>query len=137
MLDTEMIGYPAIHPRRTPWRDISHVADLEAQLRGRYLLKYVHPDQVGAFASGADWEQYATPTPYSPSEAVPYLALPRPTTKRMYVLLLDPSKLRDVKGPRWVTLGQGIEYLLESGFSPGAIVSLSPDAPATWEMEIR
>src|SRR5689334_20055638 len=108
MLDTEMIGYPAIYPRRTRWDDMPFVGNLRSQLRSRYLLKYVHADDVGSLSGGADWQQYVTPTPYAPSETIPYLALPRPRARRMYVLLLDPRKLRRVKGPRWVTLGQGI-----------------------------
>ena len=98
------------------------------------------PHQVGTLLNGTTNRQFVTPTPYSPEETVSWLALPSPSQPRPYVLLLDPAQLQDVYGPRWVHMGGGIEYILNTGFPPNAIARISPDPsnpPAIWELEVK
>jgi hypothetical protein len=38
------------------------------------------------------------------------------------VLFLDPKYLSDLRGPRRVLLGGGLEYILASGFPANALV---------------
>lgn len=52
---------------------------------------------------------------------ISWLALPTPA-RREFVLFLDALYLSDVRGPRRVLLGGGLEYLLASGFPANAIV---------------
>ena len=89
---------------------------------GRYLLRYVLPEQLQAFSDGSSRVHYVTCTPYSPEETIGQLALPRGAEPRSHVFLLRPSKLKKVSGPRWVRGGYGIEYLLPEGFGKDALV---------------
>ena len=69
-----------------------------------------------------------------------WLALPAPDQPRPYALLLDPTNLQDVYGPRWVQMGGGIEYILANGFLVNDIVDISPDPaslPSKWELEVK
>jgi hypothetical protein len=92
------------------------------ELGGRPLLRYGRMEQLTDFHMGSDRVHYVTPTPYAPSDASQWLALPRLTESRIGVGLIDPLKLGDrpVLGPRWVWLGGGIEYVLPEGFPPEA-----------------
>ena len=92
------------------------------ELGGRYLLRYVLPEQVRKFSDGSSERHLVTCTPYSPEETIAQLYLPRDTEPRTYVFLLRPSKLKKVSGPRWVEGGNGIEYLLPEGFGKDALV---------------
>ena len=65
--------------------------------------------------------QFVTPTPYSPTEVISWLALPT-TARREFALFLNATQLSDVRGPRRVLLGGGLEYILASGFPATAIV---------------
>jgi hypothetical protein len=98
------------------------------------------PSRLGTLLGGTNNPQYVTPTPYAPEETISWLALPLPNQPRPYGLLLDPDKLTDVYGPRWGLLGGGIEYILKTGFTPDAIVRISPDSstpPSRWELEVK
>ncbi len=103
--------------------------DVAKELGGRYLLRYLLPHQVGDFRFGSDKRHYATPTPYAPEETVSWLYLPSPAQARCFVMLLDPSRILEIQGPRWVRLGKGIEYVLPKGFKREAIVG-------GWELEV-
>lgn len=103
--------------------------DIAIELGGRYLLRYMFPHQVGQYALGSQDRHFVTPTAYSPEDAVSWLYLPKPTGKRPFVMLLDPAKVPYAQGPRWVRLGNGIEYILPRGF-PGEAVG------AGWELEV-
>jgi hypothetical protein len=45
-------------------------------------------------------------------------------------MILDPMQIAEVKGPRRVLGGQGIEYLLPHGFPSSAVWG-------SWEREVR
>ena len=107
----------AIYDWDTPLDDMDQVADLAWQLCDRALLRYLVPRDVRRFEYGTTNRQFVTPTPCAPGETISWLALPAVTEPRRYVLLLDPGKLHDVYGPRWVRFGGGIEYILNSGFA--------------------
>jgi hypothetical protein len=77
--------------------------------------------QYRQFTAGSTSLHFVTPTPYSPTEVISWLALPTPA-RREFVLFLDAMYLSDVRGPRRVLLGGGLEYLLASGFPANAII---------------
>jgi len=104
-------------------------ATLARELGGRYLIRYLHSDQLGTGQQGSVAPCYVTPTAYSPEDCVRWLALPNPAHPREFALILDPSKIPAALGPRWVRLGDGIEYLLPQGFPPEALV-------LPWEVRI-
>jgi hypothetical protein len=146
VLDAEMLrqkgvnifapGTSLVQMQTSPHQPVN----ISSHLGERYLLRYLLPHQVGTLLNGTPRRQYVTPTPYAPEETGSWLALPSPNQPRPYVLLLDPTQLRDVYGPRWVQMGGGIEYILAQGFRPGAIVNMSPDpstTPPRWELEVK
>ena len=104
--------------------------DVALELGGRYLLRYMLPHQVDQFREGSRARHFVTPTPYSPEDTVSWLYLPKPTGDRPFVLLLDPASIPSLQGPRWVRLGNGIEYILPQGFPREAIV-------AGWELKVE
>lgn len=133
-----------IEPRLTREKDLAVLedeSDVKNKLKGRRLLRYLLPYQVGWFKSRpgisrALWRnerQYVTPTPYSPEETISWLFLPSPRQPRTYVLVLDPIKIvragKKIRGPRWVRLGKGIEFILPDGFPEDAVVG-------GWEMQV-
>lgn len=95
--------------------------DVAAELGRRLLLRYLLRKQYRKFTTASTSPQFVTPTPYSPTEAVSWLALPTPA-RRDFVLFLNPIHLSDVRGPRRVLLGGGLEYILASGFPAATIV---------------
>jgi len=97
------------------------------ELGGRYLLRYLLREQVDQFLDGSEGRlHWATPTPYSPEETIRWLALPAVRRVRDHVLFLDPRRIPEIRGPRWVRLGGGIEYLLPGGFPKEALVADFP-----------
>ena len=140
MLDQETleVGHlVTIFPRSTPDLAMPPKTGIvvSRELGERYLLRYLLRDQVGRFTAGSTDPHYVTPTPYSPQELTSYLALPNPKKRRAYVLVLDPKKIAEIRGPRWVRGGNGIEYLLPNGFGPDAVAFKG--AGPSWELEIR
>jgi hypothetical protein len=97
-----------------------------SELGGRPLLRYLMAHQAGQFLNGSDCPHYVTPTPFSPREVVSYLAVPALHVERAFVMLLDPSKIKTILGPRQVWLGKGIEYILPNGFPAEAILTGRP-----------
>ena len=138
VLDAEMIegrsGLNAIASRLTPEHRLNSRTGIEVwhEIGGRFLLRYLLPEQVGQFRQGTTEKQYVTPTPFSPEETVRYLALPRPAESRPFALVLEPRRIDEIRGPRWVRAGRGIEYILPRGFSPHAVVTPG----STWEMQV-
>ena len=128
----ERVHGVVIAPRMTPDMHLPARTghDVARELGGRYLLRYVLEEQLGVFADGSDAAHYVTPTPYAPGETVVYLSLPRPASPRRYVMMLDPLRIAEIRGPRWVRLGPGIEYILPRGFPRDALVW-------GWEQEVR
>ena len=100
---------------------------IEVATQRLLVLEYSPLEEGGGERHGTGHRQYVTPTPYAPEEVVSWLALPAPDQQRPFVLVLDPTGLTDVYGPRWVSMGGGIEYILDSGFPERAIVNVSPD----------
>lgn len=91
------------------------------QLGDRLLIKYLRPDEVETYSilsgiSRFPGVHYVTPTPIAARDLMTVLALP-PPQKRSWALLLRPGNLSSVRGPRRITGGVGIEYVLENGFS--------------------
>jgi len=124
-LDEEMLARrPVIvYPSHTPLSAMPARPglDVATELGGRYLLRYLTRKQYRQFTTGSASLQFVTLTPYSPTEAIAWLALPTPA-RREFALFLDPMRLSDIRGPRRVLLGGGLEYLLASGFPAAAIV---------------
>ena len=107
-----------------PIRTGDEVAD---ELGGRMLLRYVcEPDETSKSTL-----TFVCPTPYSPEEALGYLALPSLRTPRKWVVVLNPRRIPNIQGPRWCAMGQGIEYLLPDGYTTAAI------ANPGWAIEVR
>src|SRR5215211_4018811 len=123
----------------TPLHALPRVNDLDGQLGGRLLLRYLTADRVGTLLGGVRHRQFVTPTGYAPGETISWLALPPAAGPRTFALLLKPAQLNDVRGPRWIQFGGGIEYVLESGFSADAIADVAPGpiGAARWEVEVR
>lgn len=135
MLDQEMlesVSGVSIASRPALIRElpVRNGIDVAQELRGRLLLRYVLPSQVGMFGQGSRLEHWATPTPLAAEDVVSWLDLPSPSQPRTHVMLLDPAKIEAIQGPKWVRHGQGIEYFLPRGFPAAAI--LQP-----WEIELR
>jgi hypothetical protein len=139
-LDVEMLRRRGVTvaPAGTNLADLpqSDNVELARQLCSRLLLRYVTPAQLSLFVGGSAKEHYVTPTPILPEEAVGTLALPPADRLRAYVLLIDPAFVPVALGPRWVSWGAGIEYVLPLGFPEEAVVSISPDAPGRWAIEV-
>src|SRR5438067_713228 len=114
MLDQEMIEAAsgvAIAARGTrdedlPWKS---GAALAVELRGRLLIRYLLPGQLEQFFQGSQAKHFVTPTPYAAGETVKWLGLPRAAEPRTHLMLLDPVKIAEARGPRWIRFGLGIE----------------------------
>jgi hypothetical protein len=100
------------------------------ELSGRLLIRYLRRSEVGQYLYGNSARHFVTPTPYGSADCVTFLALPDPTVKRGHLLLLDPSKIEEISGPRWVEAGGGIEYLLPRGFPQAALAF-------RWELQLK
>jgi hypothetical protein len=124
-----------IHDEITPDDALPECFDLDQQLGGRLLIKYVRSDSVSYFSklSGVanfPGVHYATPSPIAARDLQSALNLP-PLRLPQYALLLAPERLSKVVGPRRISGGIGVEYLLLDGFSVDAIV------PPGWSMEYK
>lgn len=127
LLDQEMlenVSQIAIAPRSAPNAALQRKtgAEVSAELRGRPLLRYLVAERVQTYEPGRREMLYTTPTAYSGPDATSWLALPNPQVIRTHVMLLDPGRIAEIWGPRWVRLGKGIEYLLPQGFPAQAII---------------
>jgi hypothetical protein len=134
ILDQEMLEIVhniLIAPRPTPDASLPRKSgkQVSAELGGRYLLRYLLPWQVGLYLRGSGGCHYVTPTPYTPEETISWLFLPKLPFPRPYAMLLDPSQISEILGPRWVRLGGGIEYILPNGFTEDALVK-------PWEIQV-
>jgi hypothetical protein len=131
-LATELDAYMLsgkIFPRSTPDSAMPFRPgiDVAVELHGRMLCRYII-DPHEPPRTSATW---VCPTPLSIEELIPYLALPNPSKAREYVLFLDPGRIKDIQGPRWTSMGQGLEYLLPGGYTASAVV------PPGWGVKIR
>src|SRR3954447_25306557 len=95
-LDLEMlVARVAISPLNTP-DNVLTIRPGQAvanDLGGRFLVRYLRPNQLNWFNNGTDWNQWVTPTAYAPEEAGPWLALPVNQGNPTHALLLDPRPL--------------------------------------------
>jgi len=116
----------------TPWATLPDRKGLHVywELGGRPLLRFLRQAQLGLFTRGSKAETFVTPTLYNATDVVSPLALPRPGERPSHVLVIDPSRVPTIKGPRRVNWGSGLEYILPDGFSPEAL-------RIPWELEIR
>lgn len=102
-------------------------AEVAKELGGRMLLRYVdRPDE-----NGRTTPTYTTPTPYSTDEVVSFLALPAPLSPRRWVVVIDPSEVERIKGPRYCVMGLGIEYILPDGYPSSSLTKPG------WALEVR
>jgi hypothetical protein len=95
--------------------------EVAEELAGRMLLRYV-TEQHPPLPTKDAW---LTPTPLGVEGAAVILHLPYQVTERRWVLVIDPSKIEVIKGPRRVVNGQGIEYYLPHAYTAEAL--LNPD----------
>jgi hypothetical protein len=131
-LATELDSYMLrgkIHSKHTPDSAMPVRAgiDVYRELQGRMLCRYI----IDPHEPPRTTPTWVSPTPLSTEELIAYLALPNPMKDREYVLLLDPSKINDIQGPRWTSRGQGLEYLLPVGYPLSAVI------PPPWGVRIR
>ena len=141
MLDADMLlrHGVTIFPPNTPDDSlpVKFGSTVAEEIGDRYLMRYLLPTQLRDYLQGStDREHYVTPTPYSPEETVRWLALPGANIQRAYVLLLKPGEIESIKGPRWVHMGGGIEYLLPKGFKRDAIVDIGTAMGSKWAIEV-
>jgi hypothetical protein len=73
---------------------------------------------------------YVTPTAVAAKDLIAALALP-PFPAPPWALLLNPSELTSIRGPRRIAGGSCVEYILENGFSVKAL------APPGWALDYR
>jgi hypothetical protein len=125
MLQKSIQG-PEVPDHRLPKRSGREVA---AELAGRLLYRYV--PYTGVHEKGHSGPTFVCPTPYAGGDIIEWLALPRPDLVRDYVLLLDPALIAEIQGPRWCSLGGGIEYILPNGYLEDAII------PPSWAVRVR
>ena len=104
-------------------------ADVFEEIGGRLLVRYMVFRQLGQFAGGSNSRHWVTPTPLSVEAVGPFLALPSIAEPRKYAMLINPSAVPQIQGPRWVRGGDGIEYLLPNGFPASALA-------VAWEIEV-
>jgi len=107
-------------------------AKVAGELGNRFLVRYLRATQLNEFRRGSiGRKHWVTPTAYEPDETIPWLALSPTLLAPSYALLLDPNKIPIIKGPRYVRMGAGIEYVLPNGFPANAIAGLP------WEVNVR
>lgn len=120
-LDVNMIlGRGKIHERSVPdgHLPIRSGLDVSIELGGRSLIRYVI-DPSETYKTGPT---FVCPTPYGVKDVCSFLALPNPTQKRRWVVLIDPKLVNAIQGPRYCAMGQGIEYILTDGYPSSAIL---------------
>jgi len=110
--------------------EIKSGLEVADELGGRFLIRYLRRSEVSQYLYGNAARHFVTPTPYAAADCVAYLALPDPTVKRGHLLLLDPSKIDEIWGPRWVEAGRAIEYFLPHGFPQAALAF-------RWALELK
>jgi hypothetical protein len=133
LLDQEMLEARAVTPfsRLTPVSAMPTKtgAAVFTELGGRFLLKYLADSDPQRYAAGTTEETFLTPTAVPVHDAATLLALPAPERRRRFVLVIDPRVVQDLRGPRWIRLGMGLEYVLPVGFGAAALVP--PGWPVT------
>jgi hypothetical protein len=97
-------------------------SEVFTELGGRYLLHYTSYSDRGFYLRGLLPRTFATPTAAPAHDLDALLALPGPRA-RTHVLFIDPRQGVDVRGPRLVRLGRGIEYVL---MTPAPFAALVP-----------
>lgn len=137
-LDEEMLGKHGT-PVASPWTadaDLPLAKSLVTDLGDRFLIKYIrHNDRTrysAPFSGITHYPgvHYLSPTPLCRDELISALNLPAPLPPPRHALILDPAQLT-AHGPRKIRSGQGVEYVLLSGFPATAIV------PPGWPVELR
>ncbi|MFI0827282.1 hypothetical protein ACH4Q7_22820 [Streptomyces roseolus] len=109
-----------VHPE---WEDLEEIPLVDGGiLKGRLLVHYLWPGRREDFSQGIERKMWVTTTAYSAEDASPYLRLPFPDVLRRSVILIDPLKVRGLRGPKHVARGGGIEFLLPFGAPAEAIM---------------
>ena len=104
--------------------------EVARELAGRPLIRYLRREDVSRYVFGDENRHCATPTPYSVEDLICFLNLPDPLSARTHCLLLDPSRIPKILGPRYIAWGGGIEYILPDGF-------LQEDLMYEWALQVR
>ncbi|WP_405933715.1 hypothetical protein [Streptomyces sp. NBC_00827] len=116
------------------WERLDAHAKADAScLNGRLLVHYLVPGAQHDFRegfAGGEGGLWATPTPYSSDDAARYLRFPCPQVARTHAILIDPTKVPELRGPRRVQRGDGLEFLLPQGVPANAILDQT-------EVEVR
>jgi len=94
------------------------------------LLRYVRGSQLDEIEAGEfDWDRphFVTPTALPPNEAPALLRLPKAREPATHALVLDPARVLNIQGPRYVALGRmTIEYVLPNGIPRSSLVLAWP-----------
>jgi hypothetical protein len=133
-LDIEMLaGQAVISPPNTPENalPVRPGPVIATEIGDRFLVRYLRQHQIGWFEDGSPKKQWVTLTAYAPEEAVPWLALSPGLPIPTHALMLDPRQIGAIAGPRYIRLGQGVEYVLPQGFPKAALV------PPGWPTPVR
>jgi hypothetical protein len=110
-LDEEMLLTRGVHiySSATPYATLESNpkkgSEVAIEIGGRLLLRYVIKPQV--VEKDCHDRVFVTPTPYAPDDTVSFLALPRPSSKRDYVMLLRPEKIECIPRPAMDMLRHG------------------------------
>jgi len=94
-------------------------ADVAAELAGRKLLRLTTNQHEGPRAGMKTW---LTPTAICPECAGQMLHLPNELAQREWAILIEPSLVEELQGPRRPIMGVGIEYYLPKGYGEDAMV---------------
>ncbi|WP_152611135.1 hypothetical protein [Amycolatopsis sp. MJM2582] len=128
MLD-KLIAHHAVPSENLPRKSGDQVFK---EIGNRQLLRYVDIYHVHEPETGRDnLPTWVTPTPLSCDDLDHYLDLPSPDIPRTHVVRIDPRYIDEIRGPQWVGLGLGIQYLLPRGYPLDAV--LAPH----WAHEVR
>ncbi|MER6368267.1 hypothetical protein ABT255_07785 [Streptomyces mirabilis] len=130
-LDLEMLQWN-IHIAKTPIANLPKKSGVEVyeEIGHRQLIRFLTPDQNGAFRKGSGEKHFTTPTPYPADEVIEILHLPGIDKPRLWALILDPRKIPTILGPRLVRWGFAVEYVLPDGFPQEALIE------SLWEVRV-
>lgn len=130
-LDIEMLGWN-VSGGKTPIESLPKKTGPEVyeEIGHRQLIRFLTPDQNGAFREGSEMRHFTTPTPYPADEVIETLHLPGIHLPRLWALILDPRRIPTIAGPKFVRWGFAIEYILPDGFPKEALVD------TLWEVRV-
>lgn len=105
------------------------------ELGNRFLIRYLTGSKLKSAPVGTTEPTFVSPTPFTPTEAAIWLALPG-TELRNWYILLDARRLGLVSGPRYAQFGGGLEYLLPDGYPEDAVVAVGTRPATRWALRV-